>query len=443
MAFVHDSCSEGLDSGLDLWTLPPTQTSVTAGFWETSNPMSSISDDGPLEFVITNGDPETYLDLANTYLYVKAKVCDGNGDPVEADTNVAPINYWLHTLWQQVDVYLNDKLITASTNMYPYRAYIEALLSYGSEAKKTQLTNALWFRDTPDHFDGMRENKNTGFAMRFRMTEQSQSVDLMGRLHCDIFHQNRYLLNNVNVRVKLTRSKSAFNLMSDEQDAVFKPVIEEAYLLVRKVKVNPGVQLGHLKALEKQPALYPIRRVVTKYFTVGRGQTVANQENLFMGTLPKRLIVGCVGGEAFDGDYTHNPLQFSHCNIQYLALNVAGRQIPSKPYTPDFTSAGPGDGKTLAREYGSLFSSTGKAFRDEGNGIPRMWYDKGYTLFAFDLTPNLTEGEAFDLVRRGNLRLEIRFDRPLEQTINVICYAEFDNVIQIDKARHVLCDFSS
>ena len=175
----------------------------------------------------------------------------------------------------------------------------------------------------------------------------------------------------------------------------------------------------------------------TKYFTVSKGQTVANQGNLFMGVLPKRLIVGCVDGAAFDGGYDKNPLCFDHNDLSYLALDVAGRQIPAKPYTPDFEEG------TFIREYSSLFSSTGKAFRDDGNGIPRDWYDQGYTLYAFDLTPNLHDDDQLNLVRRGDLRLEMRFAKPLANTTNIICYAEFDNVIQINKSRHVLCDFSS
>ena len=148
--------------------------------------------------------------------------------------------------------------------MYPYRAYLEALLSHGADAKDSQLTSALWFQDTAGQFNTMN-GLNNGWQIRGKLAEESKSIDMMGRLHCDIFHQTRYLLNNVNVRIKLTRSKNAFNLLFNEVNPQFKPVIEGAYMLVRKVKVNDGIQLGHFKALEKKLALYPVRRAVTKY----------------------------------------------------------------------------------------------------------------------------------------------------------------------------------
>ena len=104
---------------------------------------------GPTEFLLA-GSGDTYLDLANSYLqakvtssYLQAKVTKGNGTPLNPDNAVAPVNTWLHWLFSQVDVYLNGTLVTPSTNTYPYRAYIEKLLSYGSEAKETQLTSQL------------------------------------------------------------------------------------------------------------------------------------------------------------------------------------------------------------------------------------------------------------------------------------------------------------
>jgi len=41
------------------------------------------------------------------------------------------------------------------------------------------------------------------------------------------------------------------------------------------------------------------------------------------------------------------------------------------------------------------------------------------------------------------LRVEIHFAEALTATINVIMYAEFDNVIEIDRNRQVLFDYSA
>ena len=81
---------------------------------------------------------------------------------------------------------------------------------------------------------------------------------------------------------------------------------------------------------------------------------------------------------------------------------------------------------------------------DRGNRISRDEYAEGFTLlFAFDLTPDLDEGGHFHLVKEGNLRLELHFATQLPETINVIVYAEFDNVIEVDKAHNILFNYSA
>lgn len=46
-------------------------------------------------------------------------------------------------------------------------------------------------------------------------------------------------------------------------------------------------------------------------------------------------------------------------------------------------------------------------------------------------------------MRHGSLRIELRFNAALAAAITVITYAEFDNVIEIDKSRNVVVDFGA
>ena len=141
MASVHHESQECSKSELDLFTIPDTQTSITKGQWIEYHPLSNITDSGPMEFVISEAGEE-YLDLAKTQLFVKAKITKANGTDLTENKEVGPVNLFLHSLFSQVDVSLNERLIFSSTNTYPYRAMIETLLNYGEDAKASQLSMA-------------------------------------------------------------------------------------------------------------------------------------------------------------------------------------------------------------------------------------------------------------------------------------------------------------
>jgi hypothetical protein len=81
--------------------------------------------------------------------------------------------------------------------------------------------------------------------------------------------------------------------------------------------------------------------------------------------------------------------------------------------------------------------------QDEGNTIFREEYAKEDTLFGFDLTPDMSEVGTYHLIKQGNLHVEILFAEALTGTINIVLYAEFDNVIEISRNRQVLFIYSA
>ena len=68
------------------------------------------------------------------------------------------------------------------------------LIELGAEAKKTQLTSQRWYNDTPGHMEGTTVNAgNLGLVQRGRYLAESRVVDMMGRLHVDLFLQDKFL----------------------------------------------------------------------------------------------------------------------------------------------------------------------------------------------------------------------------------------------------------
>ena len=107
------------------------------------------------------------------------------------------------------------------------------------------------------------------------------------------FFQDRLILNGVNLRLKLNRAKNSFCVVSPTPGAAFKVVITEAILYVRKVKVASSVTLGHVAALKEMTAKYPMQRVLS----IPGGFSSFTPDNLFLGHIPKRLVLVLVDTE--------------------------------------------------------------------------------------------------------------------------------------------------
>ena len=106
--------------------------------------------------------------------------------------------------------------------------------------------------------------------------------------------------------------------------------------------------------------------------------------------------------------------------------------LPSKPYQPNLAD------DMYARNYLSLFLNLNRNHDSPNINISYDEYKNGYTLHAIDFTQDLASGEAHCSINKtGNIAFDIKFNAKLLTTITFIVYAEYRNLIEIDKSRGV------
>ena len=370
MSYVHLFSKRCDKSEIDLFSVPPIQQSLERGRWIDYAPLSSVENpDSAITYLIAGTDE--YIDLSKTILTVTGKITAEGGATLSGgnQTSVAPINNFLHSLFKQVDVYLNGKQVTPAMSTYAYRAYIETLLNYDVSAKKSQFTSALYYKDTAtkmdeagslsrtfDNITGVTSKAqdhpatltketvtipigtgNLGFAKRSKFIQNGKQFVLSGPIFADIFMSDRLLLNMVDLKVVLNRSSPKFCLMdlSGSGTPQVKPEVKltDVILKIRKVKVDQTVSDGIERMLKQTPALYPVRRVECKILTVGENLPTTRQDNVFSGIIPKTFVVGFVNVDAVSGVYTKNPYNFAHFGVTSLSLTANGEEIPFKQLT--------------------------------------------------------------------------------------------------------------
>ena len=132
MSLIHKLSSECTKSELDLFDVPPTQVAYESARMVDYYPLASIGN-GPIEFYVSGSSNEEYIDPSQTFLSVMCKITCADGTNLTNDQSCAPVNNFLNSMFSQVDVYLNDTLITSSVNTYAYRCYFENEINFGSE----------------------------------------------------------------------------------------------------------------------------------------------------------------------------------------------------------------------------------------------------------------------------------------------------------------------
>ena len=231
-----------------------------------------------------------------------------------------------------------------------------------------------------------------------------------------------------------------------------KVKLTDVILKVRKVKVSPTVSMAHELALKKMPAIYPIRRVECKTFVMAANIPNVRKDNVFTGIIPKTFVFGLLQMLRLLAEIMEkNPYNFEDYKVTTVTLTANGEELPFKQLTLNYES----NKENFIQAYNTLFSGTGKMNYNTGLDISRKDYPKGYTLYAFDLTPDMCGASPyFNTIQRGSLTVDITFaDAPSAQTfpagttaptaIAMVCYGDFENVIQIDSERNVIYDMSS
>ena len=340
MLKISDLSENCYKSELDLFSVPPTQTAVESGRWDTILPQGGYEKNPNVDFRIP-GDSLHYLDLSATEFYLKVNVVANNANTAlvstvgERQIPAFPVNNFLHSMFQDIVVTFNKTIVEQCQAMYPYRAYLEDLLNYDSESKNTFLQQQCFVKDEAGQFDNFSTEKReempelnflyptTNTIQRnslymqlvFQQIEQKQNKKrlhkhkkfvqkkmqflemkglitthlIKGKFHLDTFNMNNYLLNSVDVNLSLKKNNRSFFLMYDNDQDLFNVQIEATYLKVRRVVVSPSIMLNHAMALEKANAKYAIKKVLVKPLTLNFGATSQTLSNVHNGIMPNRI----------------------------------------------------------------------------------------------------------------------------------------------------------
>ena len=435
--FSPDSGSDVAPAGLDLFSLPPNQVAILKQYYEDVRPISQYHGLNPLAFEV-NLQGDVYTDLSKCKLYLKVRILKANGSRLGPEDHVSPVNLMFHALFSEIDVRMNGNLVHSSGNMYPYTAYLHTLLHESESDKKSRLTEQLYYPDSVGFFDETNPNSgNFGLFTRHQMAKTSKVIEMAGPLLSDCLMLNRYLINGVKLGITLKRTSPKFCLMSADEMASaaenYQVVIEDAFLRLYRLKVNPAILVAHSKLLKTMTAKYPYIKRSIKICHLPENQTVFNWDHIMESPLPKYVIVAFCRNQAVAGSYTYNPWNFINGDVRKISLHVNGVSVPADPIDV-FYDNNDNEGERSLQVFDRLFdSSTGR-----GLHVQREDIKKGYAIYIFNLDPDFSETIQFPLQKTGEMSLNVRLGTPLAEGATCLLFGERYGMLELDETRNVM-----
>jgi len=209
----------------------------------------------------------------------------------------------IHSLFSQCSVTLNGLTIPQASEHYNYRSYLETLLTYGSDAAASHLTNAYWYLNTCDMQpcrDPMAENLtatgNLGFITRWNKLSASKKIQLFGQLYSDLCNVPLHLVPGDMLQIILTKAPTSFYMMNKATDSKTTFKILDAQLMVRRIRFNPVMLIAHNSTLSKW-----VSRFELETFTFSARSKSLSIDNAVLGPIPKLLLFTMVKNTDFIG----------------------------------------------------------------------------------------------------------------------------------------------
>ena len=394
-------------------------------------PTAPVKQGHQLEFNIP-AEYGLYRDLNNTTLDLQVKVTRDDGTAIANTDVVAPVNYLMAALFKSVDVRLNGTNVNHTNQLYPFRAYMETLMSSSRDVLDTRGATMGWHKDDSSAMevialtDTSEVKANKGFVARHGNIKGGKILHLSARPHADIFHQPYLIPDNVDIRVTFNPNDSKFALLA-AKNATFKVELLNASLAVATKRGADEVVGAHKQASESSDSvghIIDMTKVLMNMHDIS-GSVVEIGSLVPGNVIPKRIALALVETAAIGGSYEKNPFKFGNAKMTSLKVVAGGDSYPRDALQMDYASG----------NYTKAYLSTLRSLElDTGNRAlpitPSEWAE-GYNLHVIKLQPGPLDVEALGWSHKtGTCTANLSFSEAVTG-YSLIVYAEVPSVIHI------------
>ena len=494
---VIESAELAYEDSLNLFNVPTSNLGVTDVKFLKYKPINQFTSEGAVRFYVPGVGP-SYIDLSGATLKTVVRILRSDGSPIpkrnkaggsqpstttkraasatdgtgatisstseqtssadkedihdastdstdstaSADTSedegiwsISTCNHLAQSLWDSIEIKMNDRVMTHGQTRYSYMSMLNTLLCE-SKMNESDLECSFFYKDTAGYLDDTSLSAaggNEGLKKRAELLSESKPVELLAKIEVDVLkNSKKYLLNGVSLAIHLTPTDNKFRLLTcNGKTKDYKLVIEDISLILPHVTPANHVLLAHQDVLKSElsRAKYFYIKEELRSFNLAKGSSSYHLEDAFNGRLPQKILLAFVDGAAIAGSLSRNPYNFKHNFLSFINISESGNPSPRGAIYLDFER-----GEYL-QSYKQLYE--GKTCDALSSArIKREDFPNGYSIFRIDLAPQ--DGKEFyPINKQGCCRIELRFDKPLAESVVMLAKVEYPGLYELDFSRNI------
>ena len=406
--------------------------------------LTTSLDENCIEFEFQT-DRIYYVDWRQSFLALKLKFVKGRGydtyeskekkkehkdesvvftetgtDDDEEEEELARVSYVnniMHSIFSNVDVYINNHQIYKSNGLYAHKSYISNIFKSAISEYKGVL-HCEGYDYEQDSEDIANPLPDPFFKRRMKLLSRPDGFMLYGKVGIDFFSTSELLCPNMKIRLRLIRARPNFYKISDNPNVSLG--IVDCSLYTRRIALKDDYHKKRMDMLAYAPVEYNYLETLAKTFIIPARQNQFIQENIFNNAPIRRIAIAMNTNSAFTGSFTENPFWYQQIGLRQIRKLRGGQPIV------DFDTA----------DNFRLYVTTMKAmkFQDDIPSIPIDDFKDHYVL-VFDLTSmqEATENCHYPELVGEPMRLELNFTNPLENVTELIVLGERMSSVAVDK----------
>ena len=260
---------------------------------------------------------------------VEDAATEGTDNDTTDDEDTVPfishVNNIMHSVFSNVDVYINKQQIYKSNGLYAHKSYISNNFKGTiSEYKGVLPCEGYDFEDNPDECQETPLSEPF-FTSRMKMFIRPDGFILYGKLGIDFFSTSKLLYPNMKVRIRLIRARPNFYMISDNPNVSLG--IVDCSLYTRRIALKDDYHKKRKDMLAYASVEYNYMETLAKTFVVPARQNQFIQENIFNKAPIRRIAIAMNTNSAFTGSFTENPFWYQQFDLRQIRILRGGQPI--------------------------------------------------------------------------------------------------------------------